>query len=141
MLTLIKDGEEYRHIIKDIKPEGAAAKAGMKNKMILLAMNGRDCRTLGHKQVVQEVKSGGKNVIIRCKVVTDDEIAEKIAEKVSEVAPAAAVASTLPAQEPAQEVKPTIVRSKEQFTLNFINSDFQTLLFVILEMSTERILM
>lgn len=69
----------------------------MENKMILIAMNGRDCVGLGHKEVVQEVKSGGKNVIIRCKIVTEEEIAEKVAEKVAEVAP---VASTMPAPEP-----------------------------------------
>merc|ERR1711962_597076 len=96
-LSTVKNGDEYRHIIKDIKAGGAAQKAGMENKMILIAMNGRDCVSLGHKEVVQEVKSGGKNVIIRCKVVTEEEIAEKIAEKAAEVAP---VASTMPAPEP-----------------------------------------
>ena len=80
----------------------------MENKMILIAMNGRDCVSLGHKEVVQEVKSGGKNVIIRCKLVTEEEIAEKVAEKVAEVAP---VASTMPAPEPEAPVDTPAVTS------------------------------
>ena len=104
----MKEDGEYKHIIKDIKAGGAAQKAGMDDKMILIAMNGRDCVSLGHKEVVQEVKSGGKNVIIRCKVVTEEEIKEKIAEKVAEVAP---VASTMPAPEPEKPVAAPAVTS------------------------------
>ena len=43
----------------------------MKNDMILIAMNGRDLVGLGHSEVAEEVKSGGQNVIFRCKFLTE----------------------------------------------------------------------
>ena len=39
--------------------------------MILIAMNGRDFVDLSHNEVVEEVKSGGENVIFRCKFVKE----------------------------------------------------------------------
>ena len=52
----------------------------MKNDMILIAMNGRDLVGLGHSEVAEEVKSGGKNVIFCCKFSTEV-LAEKISGK------------------------------------------------------------
>merc|ERR1711976_346407 len=77
------DNGTYKPTLKDIKSGGAAEKAGMKDQMTLIAMNGRQCEEMDHKAVVREVKSGGKNVIIRCRT------AEKVEEaKVEASAPA-----------------------------------------------------
>ena len=43
----------------------------MDNEMILIAMNGRDFVGLSHNEVVEGVKSAGKNVIFRCKLETE----------------------------------------------------------------------
>ena len=66
-LETLSDGKG-RHIITNIKDGGAAQAAGMENDMILIAMNGRDFIGLSHNEVVEQVKSGGKNVIFRCKL-------------------------------------------------------------------------
>ena len=115
-----EDNGTYKHTLKDIKSGGAAEKAGMKDQMLLIAMNGRPCEEMDHKAVVREVKSGGKNVIIRCRTAEKAE-EEKVeasapaAEKVEEaqieeaaapVAAAAAVAATI-APEPAAPEGPS----------------------------------
>ena len=40
--------------------------------MILIAMNGQDFIGLSHNEVAEEVKSGGKNVIFRCKLEIEE---------------------------------------------------------------------
>lgn len=116
------DDGTYKHTLKDIKSGGAAEKAGMKDQMLLIAMNGRQCEEMDHKAVVREVKSGGKNVIIRCRTGTekveeaDVEASAPATEKVEEAqveeaaapvaAAAVAVAATI-APEPATPEGPS----------------------------------
>merc|ERR1712227_662856 len=70
LITNPGSGEnEFEHCIKDVKENGPADKAGVKNQMMLVAMNGHDCVSMKHQAVVSLVKSGGKNCIMRCKVV------------------------------------------------------------------------
>ena len=94
----------YVHTLKDIKAGGAAEQAGMKELMLLVAMNGRRCDELDHKSVVKEVKSGGKNVIIRCRLPADSqpakaEVAKAEVEETPKVEePAAPVAAALVAE-------------------------------------------
>ena len=45
----------------------------MKNGTLMLAMNGRECTSLNHKEVIKEVQSGGKNCVIRCQMNPTDE--------------------------------------------------------------------
>merc|ERR1712130_1070071 len=69
LITNPGSGENgFEHCIKDVKENGPADKAGVKNQMMLVAMNGHDCVSMKHQAVVSLVKSGGKNCIMRCKL-------------------------------------------------------------------------
>ena len=68
---------EHEHCIKDVVENGPAGKAGVKNQMLLIAMNGHNCINLKHQAVVSLVKSGGKNCIMRCKVRNHKGLSQK----------------------------------------------------------------
>ncbi|KFO96479.1 Na(+)/H(+) exchange regulatory cofactor NHE-RF3, partial [Calypte anna] len=46
----------HGHIIKDVDPEGSAAKAGLKDNDILVAVNGEQVDGLDHESVVEKIK-------------------------------------------------------------------------------------
>ena len=58
-------------MIKDIKAGGPAELAGVKDQMILIAINGQPCAEMSHKAVVNVVKTGGKNCILRCRITVE----------------------------------------------------------------------
>merc|ERR1711953_299036 len=69
-------GSGFEHTLKDIKAGGAAAKAGIKEKMVMLAINGQVCTSMDHKSVVNVVKTGGKTCIIRVRIAKPAEEAQ-----------------------------------------------------------------
>ena len=53
----------YTHTLINLKSDGAAEKAGVKDKMTLIAINGELCETMNSEEVVNLVKLSIENVI------------------------------------------------------------------------------
>ncbi|XP_010225253.1 PREDICTED: Na(+)/H(+) exchange regulatory cofactor NHE-RF3-like, partial [Tinamus guttatus] len=52
------------HIIKDVDSGSAAAKAGLKDKDILVAVNGEQVEALDHGQVVEKIKQSEEKITL-----------------------------------------------------------------------------
>ncbi|KFV85319.1 Na(+)/H(+) exchange regulatory cofactor NHE-RF3, partial [Struthio camelus australis] len=52
------------HVIKDVESGSAAAKAGLKDNDILVAINGEQVEALDHKQVVEKIKQSEEKITL-----------------------------------------------------------------------------
>ncbi|KAL7983524.1 hypothetical protein Chor_000400 [Crotalus horridus] len=58
------------HLIKDIDSDGPAAKAGLRDNDILVAVNGEPVEALDHEAVVEKIRQSGENTTL---LVVDEE--------------------------------------------------------------------
>lgn len=58
------------HLIKDIDSDSPAAKAGLRDNDILVAVNGEPIEALDHEAVVEKIRQSGENTTL---LVVDEE--------------------------------------------------------------------